>query len=108
MNESSGFDKQLDVIRTLSDFNQLLHNFVNELINDWNQTWRPNQIGTNPYYNNLSSGSDLWAGNDYNRPQHQHQMRQAFRLFGELFNVLGRLASLSDQMATFRNRAIYA
>jgi hypothetical protein len=25
MNESSGFDKQLDVIRTLSDFNQLLH-----------------------------------------------------------------------------------
>jgi hypothetical protein len=90
------------------DFNQLLHNFVNDLINDWNQDWQPNQIGTNPYYNGLSGGRDLWAGNNYNRPQHQKQLRQAFRLFGELFSVLARLASLSDQMSTLRNRAIYA
>ena len=90
------------------DFNQLIHNFVNDLINDWNQNWQPNRFGSNPYYNGLSNGSDLWSGNNYNRPQHQNQMRQAFRLFGELFSVLARLASLSDQMSAFRNRAIYA
>jgi len=90
------------------DFNQLMHNFVNDLINDWNQDWQPNQIGANPYYNGLSSNNDLWSGNNYNRPQHQNQLRQAFRLFGELFSVMARLASLNDQMSTFRNRAIYA
>ena len=90
------------------DFNALLHNFVNDLINDWNQDWQPNQVGSNPYYNGLSNGNDLWEGNNYNRPQHQNGLRQAFRLFGELFGVLARLASLSDQMSAFRNRAIYA
>ncbi|HEY8561465.1 MAG TPA: DUF1521 domain-containing protein [Pyrinomonadaceae bacterium] len=90
------------------DFNQLIHNFVNDLMNDWNREWRPNRIGQNPYYNNLSSGNDLWEGGNYNRPQHQNQLRQAFRLFGELFGVLARLASLNDQMSAFRSRALYA
>jgi hypothetical protein len=90
------------------DFNRLLHNFVNDLINDWNQDWQPNRIGSNPYYNGLAGNNDLWSGNNYNRPQHQNQMRQAFRLFGELFNVLARLSSLSEQMSAFRSRTIYA
>jgi hypothetical protein len=90
------------------EFNQLVHNFVNDLINDWNQDWQPNQIGANPYYNGLPDGTDLWAGNNYKRPQHQNQMRRAFRLFGEMFSVLARLASLTDQMTAFRSRAIYA
>ena len=103
------------------DFNRVLSNFVNDLINDWNQTWSPNQLGTNPYYNDSNSptntnSNSLWAGNNnnnprtdnYNRPQHQNQLREAFRLFGQLFNVLARLSSLSDQMSAFRNRAIYA
>jgi hypothetical protein len=90
------------------DFNQLIHNFVNDLINDWNRSWQPNQIGANPYYNGLSNSDNLWAGNNYDRPRHQRQMRQAFRLFGELFGVLARLARLSDQMSAFRNRSIYA
>lgn len=94
------------------DFNQMLSNFVNDMIGDWNQTWQPNQLGSNPYYNNLSGNNNnndsLWSGNNYNRPQHQNQIREAFRLVGQLFNVLARLSSLSDQMSTFRNRAIYA
>ena len=90
------------------DFNQLLQNFVTDLINDWNQNWQPNQLGSNPYYSGLSNGNELWSGNNYDRAQHQNQMRQAFRLFGELFGVLARLARLSDQMSAFRHRAIYA
>jgi hypothetical protein len=90
------------------DFNQLLHNFVSDLMNDWNQSWQPNQIGSNPYYNNSSSSNNLWSGNNYDRPQHQNQLRDAFKLFGQLFNVMSKLARLNDQMSTFRNRAIYA
>jgi hypothetical protein len=104
------------------DFNQMLHNFVSDLINDWNQSWQPNQLGLNPYSggqnnegttNNLwagnnNNGNNLWAGNTYDRAGHQNQLRQAFRLFGELFNVMAKLSKLSDQMASFRNRAIYA
>jgi hypothetical protein len=100
------------------DFDQLIHNFVDQLINDWNGAWQPNRFGANPYYNGLSSNSnnlwagyddDPWAGNNYDRPHHQQQLREAFRLFGQLFNVLARLSSLNDQMsAPRRSRAIYA
>ncbi len=109
------------------DFNQLLHNFVTDLINDWNSTWQPNQLGSNPYLNGLTNNTnntnnlwagnntfsnpnsnDFWAGPRYDQTRHQNQMRQAFKLFGELFNVMAKLARLNDQMSTFRNRAIYA
>ncbi|MBS1795813.1 MAG: DUF1521 domain-containing protein [Acidobacteria bacterium] len=110
------------------DFGQLLHNFVTDLINDWNSSWNPNPIGQNPYYDNgsryhkMGTGTDVnnlwggggnnsngfWAGSSYDRAQHQQQMREAFKLFGELFGVMARLARLNDQMSTFRNRAIYA
>jgi Domain of Unknown Function (DUF1521) len=105
------------------DFNKMLSNFVNELIGNWNPSWKPNTVGQNPYYNGLSNNNsntsnNLWAGNNtnttnwngnnYNRSQHQNQMQQAFRLFGQLFNVMARLSSLSDQMSTLRNRTMYA
>lgn len=90
------------------DFAQLLHNFVNELIGNSNQNWKPNELGTNPYYNGLSSTNNFRADNKYDRTQHQNTMRQAFRLFGEMFNILAKLASLSDRMQTMRNRAMFA
>lgn len=99
------------------DFNQLLHNFVSDLINDWNSTWRPNQVGTNPYYNNTGGSNDnnSTTRNDntnnfgnYNRFRHQNQLRDAFRMLGQMFNLLSRLAKLDDTMFTMRNRALYA
>lgn len=98
------------------DFNQLLQNFVSQLISDWNRTWTPNPVGSNPYSDTSNSANNLWAGNNnnptsgnnYDRSRHQNQLRQAFRLFGEMFNVLARFARLSDQMSNFRNRALYA
>lgn len=96
------------------DFNQLLHNFVNDLINDWNSTWRPNQLGTNPYYNtgntDNSTRRDETTNNfgNYNRSRHQNQLRDAFRMLGQMFNLLARLSNLNDTMFTMRNRALYA
>ncbi len=110
-----------------NDFLKLLHNFVNDLMGNWNSNLRPNNLGSNPYSgglfnNNQSSNTNttgstnnsnnLWSGNRndvrYDRPHHQREMRQAFRLFGEMFNVMSRLAKLSDQMSSFRNRTMYA
>jgi hypothetical protein len=100
----------------------LLGNFVNDLMSNWNQNLRPNNFGTNPYNGGLFNTKDnpnnkgattnntngLWSGSRdgirYDRPRHQREMRQAFRLFGEMFNVMARLAKLSDQMSSFRNR----
>lgn len=100
------------------DFNQLIHNFVSDLINDWNQAWQPNPVGQNPYYSPIGGGgNDLWAGpgglgnggnNSYNPTRHQNQLRDAFRLLSNMFGVLARLSQLTDQMAAFRSRALYA
>lgn len=108
-----------------NDFVKLLSNFVNELMGNWNQNLRPNNLGTSPYNtglfndkgsstntgvtnNNTNNTNGLWSGNRndirYDRPHHQREMRQAFRLFGEMFRVMGQLAKLSDQMSSFRNR----
>lgn len=97
-------------------FGSWLNNFFNDMMGGWNNSWKPNRFGSNPYYNGLNNGNsnNLWAGNDnngginYDRSRHQNQMRQAFRLFGELFNVLARLDRLSNQMSSFRTRALYA
>jgi hypothetical protein len=109
-----------------NDFVKMLSNFVNDLMGSWNQSLRPNNLGTNPYNGGLfnnnatsnntglsttnnNNNNNLWSGNRnenrYDRNQHQQQMRQAFRLFGEMFSVMSRLAKLSDQMSSFRNRA---
>ncbi len=90
------------------NFAKLLHNFVNELMGDWNQSWQPNNFGTSPYYDGLSNRNDFRAESSYDRSRHQNTMRHAFKLFGEMFNVLAKLASLSDRMHTMRNRAMYA
>lgn len=95
------------------DFGRMLHNFVNELMGNWNNSWQPNPVGSNPYSG--TGQNNFWAGNNqgtrtgnYDRGNHQHQMRQAFRLVGDLFNVLSRLSSLSDQMNGNRYRALSA
>lgn len=99
------------------DLHEFLKSFFNDLVGNWNNSWQPNRLGSNPYYDGLSGSNGLTGGNDnnnfrsgnnYDRSRHQDQMRQAFRLFGELFSVMARLSSLSDQMSSFRSRAIYA
>lgn len=97
------------------DFNKLLHNFVNDLINDWNKTWTPNPYGSNPYYNTGGGGNTENATNrpgdnfaNYDRSRHQNQMRDAFRMLAQMFSLLARLSDLNDRMYTMRNRALYA
>jgi hypothetical protein len=74
--------------------------------NSWNDNWRPNRFGANPYYNDLSNSNQF--NGSYDRLRHRRQMAQAFRLIGNMFNFLARLADMSDRMYAMRNRAMYA
>lgn len=84
-------------------------NMFRELSNrfGWNNNWRPNNFGSNPYYNGLTNGNQF-SSKRYDQIQHRRQMRQAFQLIGNMFNLLARFNNLSDRMYALRNRANYA
>jgi len=90
------------------DWMRLVRELSGDISNNWNNSWQPNQVGSNPYYDGLSNRNDFRADNRYDRGRHRNQMAQAFRLLGQMFNVLSRLANLSDRMYAQRNRAVYA
>ncbi|HEX8370667.1 MAG TPA: DUF1521 domain-containing protein [Pyrinomonadaceae bacterium] len=90
------------------DWMQLVRDLGGDMSNNWNDFWRPNELGSNPYYDGVSNRDDVRADQRYDRGRHRNQMAQAFRLLGQMFNVLSRLANLSDRMYAQRNQAIYA
>lgn len=83
-------------------FNQWFSNFTSG--NNWNNSWKPNTVGSNPYYNGLTNGNRLTNAR-YDQHQHRSQMSQAFRLMGNMFHLMARLSNLSDTMFALRNRA---
>ncbi len=74
--------------------------------NNWSNSWKPNRLGSNPYYSGLNSSNS--SNGRYDQLRHRRQMAQAFRLMGNMFDTLARLARLSNQMQAFRNRSMYA
>ena len=71
--------------------------------NSWSNNWKPNSLGSNPYYNGLSNSNQF--NGRYDQLRHRRQMAQAFRMMGNMFNLLARLANMSDRMYALRNRA---
>lgn len=93
------------------DWVRLLGQLVNRMTGNWNNSWRPNQLGSNPYYNGLSNNEQSNSDDsqtDYSRPQHQNQLREAFRMLAQMFRMLARLSSMNDTMNNSRNRTVYA
>jgi hypothetical protein len=90
------------------DWMQLVRDLSSDMNNNWNDHWRPNELGSNPYYDDVSNGNNNFRPERYDRGRHRNQMARAFRLLGQMFNVLSRLANLSDRMYAQRNQAIYA
>lgn len=86
-------------------FNQWFSNFTSG--NNWNNSWKPNTAGSNPYYNGLTNGNRL-SNARYDQQQHRGQMSQAFRLMGNMFHLMSRLSTLNDTMFANRNRTMYA
>jgi hypothetical protein len=90
------------------DWMRLVQRLGGDIANNWNDYWRPNEAGSNPYYDGLSTQSDFHSNKRYDRARHRNQTAQAFRLLGQMFHVLSRLATLSERMQAQRNRAVYA
>lgn len=86
-------------------FNQWFSNFTSG--NNWNNSWKPNTVGSNPYYNGLTNGN-LLSNARYDQIRHRNNLGQAFRMMGNMFHLMARLANLSDTMNAFRNRTMYA
>lgn len=83
----------------------LFNKYFGDVMNNWNNGWQPNQFGINPQYSNsFTNPSDQ----PYSRPQHQQRMQEMFRALSNMFSMLSRLMSLTDQMYAFRNRSVTA
>lgn len=91
--------------RTENDPVEMIRNFDSDMLRNWNQNWRPNRFGCNPYYDNLKND---FRADSYDCNRHQKELRGAFRLFADLFKVLARLTNLNDQMYSMRTRTMYA
>lgn len=97
----------------IDDWMIKLQQFVDQATGNWNNSWRPNRLGANPYYDGLSNNrqsnfTDNRTDSAYNRPQHQNQVRDAFRMLAQMFNMLARFSNMSDSMNLSRNRTRYA
>lgn len=97
--------------RKVADWVMQLQQFVDQTTGNWNNSWRPNNMGSNPYYNGLSSrgnSNSRTSRNQYSRPQHQNMLRQSFRMLAQMFKMLARFSNMNDTMNFSRNRTMYA
>lgn len=110
------------------DFMKMIQQFISDLTGNWDNAWKPNALGSNPYYDGLTSNKQSSSSASqqsssasqqsdsksrrtdakYDRQQHRHQIRDAFRMLGQMFSLMSRLSGLSEQMNASRNRTNYA
>jgi Domain of Unknown Function (DUF1521) len=89
---------------------QWLSSLFKDFFNQWqNSPWQVNRAGTNPYYDvnsNQGLGNDgdrsVRADRRYDRRRHMETMADAFRAFAQVFDVLARVFSLSEQLSAGR------
>lgn len=99
----AGNNTQTDYNNGADFINTLLNNFMNNFMD----SWRPNDFGFNPYCDNGSSSSDN-SSTKYDRQQHLRSLADVFHALSDAYNALARFFSLSDQIASNRNRFMMA
>ena len=90
-----------DYRRGFDFMNLLLDKFLSSWIDS---SWRPNDVGYNPYYDN--SGS-FWEGDNssrYDRSKHLRAMADVFHALADAYQAIARFMSLRDEISIFRNR----
>jgi hypothetical protein len=79
----------------------LMNSLFGDMLNQWQDNWQPNRLGSNPY-----SGNDQPAWQDdaasYDREQHQQFLGEAFRALSQMFRALSHFMSLSQQFSNNR------
>jgi len=72
-----------------------------DLTDQWQDDWRPNSLGSNPYSGNENPS---WQNDNaaYNRDQHEQFLGEAFRALAQMFRAMSSFMSLSQQLTNGR------
>ena len=80
----------------------------NDVINQWQDNWRPNSYGFNPYSDQERPAWERDGAQRYDRGRHQRTMAEAFRALGVMLSTVGLLMSLSAQLSAGRRRQTFS
>lgn len=68
----------------------------------WNDAWRPNSYGVNPYWNNERPSWQNDNPRAYNRQQHAERLSEAFRAMAMMFLAIAAALILDAQLSAAR------
>jgi hypothetical protein len=91
-----------------ADSNNPFVALLGDLMNQWQDSWRPNRLGSNPYGGNDRCGWEDETARPYDRREHMNLLSDAFRAASDMFSAYARFLSLSDQLSAGRNRSMLA
>ncbi|HYO63801.1 MAG TPA: DUF1521 domain-containing protein [Pyrinomonadaceae bacterium] len=82
----------------------------NDILGQWANSFRPNSVGTNPYYDEADDVAP-WqqeGRRDYDQRRHMETLGEAFRAFGEMLVAFSRFTNLGEQLAAGRRQQNFA
>jgi hypothetical protein len=91
-----------------TDSNDPFVAILGDLMDQWQDSWRPNRLGSNPYNGNDCCGWEDNHARSYDRREHMQTLSKSFRAMGDMFSAYSRFLSFSDQLSAGRNRSMLA
>ncbi len=74
----------------------------------WNNAWRPNQYGANPYYHGISNRPFASkTERQYDADQHRKQIMRTMNLVGRMFKLIGQINKWNTATNRGRRGSIY-
>ncbi|NNE65780.1 MAG: DUF1521 domain-containing protein [Pyrinomonadaceae bacterium] len=80
--------------------------FLSRLFGNWDPNWRPNDFGSNPYYNPIFG--NIGNGSQYNCGNHQNSMSEMFGALSDMFDAISRLTDMNQAVFANRSRSLIA
>lgn len=89
---------------TTQNGNDSMMDFLKQLFGNWDPNWRPNDFGSNPYYDPIFGNQS--GDRPYDCGQHQNNMSQMFGALSDMFDALSRMTDMNQALFANRNRAL--
>ncbi len=78
--------------------------FLKQLFGNWDSNWRPNDFGSNPYYDPIFGNQN--SDRPYDDAAHRRFLGEAFGAMADMFDALARLTNMNETLYQNRNRAL--
>lgn len=93
-------------VSRFGDGNRWAASVFDGLLRQWQDSWRPSDLGCNAY---SDRGGARWERHEsYDRARHVRNMRRSLRALGEMFTLLSKLMRLNEQVSAGRRRPLQA